>query len=183
MPTFRDREKNVYSILEMAGDRTFNDWLIENRIVILQKAHFVNENGAEKKKESRRGGKDRIMNIQNVPAQMLLAASDLLITDYSSCFFDYLLLDRPIIHFLYDYDYYAKEDRGLYMPLEKAVCGPIVTEKKDLPLWIMKSMENPGLNRKLRKRRRKTFLTYESEESCRNICEEVLRRAEKRGKT
>ena len=51
-----------------------------------------------------------------------MAASDILVTDYSSCFFDFLILDRPIIHFLYDYDYYKEKDRGLYYEKEGVIC-------------------------------------------------------------
>ena len=54
---------------------------------------------------------------------MFLAAADMLITDYSSCFFDYLITNRPIIHYLYDYDYYVKEDRGVYYDVMDVVAG------------------------------------------------------------
>mgnify|MGYP002525548759 CR=1 FL=1 len=40
--------------------------------------------------------------------QKLLLISDILITDYSSIFYDYLLLDRPIIFFPYDIDDYSE---------------------------------------------------------------------------
>lgn len=43
----------------------------------------------------------------------LLAIADVLITDYSSVYFDYLVLGRPIIHYVYDIDGYERE-RGLY---------------------------------------------------------------------
>lgn len=42
----------------------------------------------------------------------LLAMTDVLITDYSSIFFDFLVTGRPIIHYLYDYRSY-KSTRGL----------------------------------------------------------------------
>lgn len=43
----------------------------------------------------------------------LLVCADILITDYSSVFFEYLLLDRPIIFFAPDYGVYANS-RGFY---------------------------------------------------------------------
>ncbi len=44
----------------------------------------------------------------------LLVCADLLITDYSSVFFEFLLLDRPIIFYAPDYERYSK-DRGFYL--------------------------------------------------------------------
>lgn len=44
----------------------------------------------------------------------LLVCADILITDYSSVFFEYLLMDKPIIFFAPDYRNYIKK-RGFYM--------------------------------------------------------------------
>lgn len=48
-----------------------------------------------------------------VDTNELLAITDVLITDYSSILFDFLLLDKPIISYIYDFDSY-KEERGMY---------------------------------------------------------------------
>ena len=42
-----------------------------------------------------------------------LSLIDCLVTDYSSIYFDYLLLDRPIIFFPYDFDHYIANERKL----------------------------------------------------------------------
>ena len=99
MPTFRDKAENSFSFEELAGDKRLMNWLEDNNTVILQKAHLITQQRHEM--ESIKAQK-RIFAFNNVAAQILLAATDLLITDYSSCFFDYLILDRPIIHFIYD---------------------------------------------------------------------------------
>src|SRR5699024_9656806 len=61
--------------------------------------------------------KGKLNNIKVVPANIdsnrLLGIVDLLITDYSSIFYDYLVTDKPIIHYLYDLETYSKS-RGLY---------------------------------------------------------------------
>jgi len=44
----------------------------------------------------------------------LMALSDILITDYSSIFFYFLLLDRPILFFAYDLEQYLNQDRAMY---------------------------------------------------------------------
>ncbi|MBB3130939.1 CDP-glycerol glycerophosphotransferase [Paenibacillus rhizosphaerae] len=60
----------------------------------------------------------------------LLAATDVLITDYSSIFFDFLVTDKPIIFFMYDKEEYL-QSRGLYIK-ESELPGPICTEIEEL---------------------------------------------------
>lgn len=56
----------------------------------------------------------------------LYLVSDICITDYSSVFFDYANLKRPILFYAYDFDEYADEIRGMYMDMEKELPGPIL---------------------------------------------------------
>ena len=52
----------------------------------------------------------------------LLIASDLLISDYSSTYFDYSIMDKPMLHFSYDYDEYSKQ-RGMYFDIREELDG------------------------------------------------------------
>lgn len=54
----------------------------------------------------------------------LLADVDLLITDYSSIYFDYLLLDRPVVFFPYDLNEYLANERGMYFDYDDMTPGP-----------------------------------------------------------
>ncbi|MBM7644924.1 CDP-glycerol glycerophosphotransferase (TagB/SpsB family) [Scopulibacillus daqui] len=56
----------------------------------------------------------------------LYLISDLLITDYSSVFFDYANLYRPMIFFVYDIEHYRDKLRGFYFDFEKEAPGPLV---------------------------------------------------------
>ena len=67
-----------------------------------------------------------------IDMQELLLASDLLITDYSSCFFDFELLKRPVIHFAYDYEDYATRDSGVEYELRDIAAGPVVATEDEL---------------------------------------------------
>ena len=61
----------------------------------------------------------------------LYIISDILITDYSSVFFDYGILKRPILFYMYDLKYYQDTVRGFYISLDE-LPGPIVEEQDEL---------------------------------------------------
>lgn len=63
------------------------------------------------------GSLDDYVVPDSVPTNDLLAVVDVLVTDYSSIFFDFMATGRPIVYFAYDLDEYASE-RGLYFDLE-----------------------------------------------------------------
>lgn len=48
-----------------------------------------------------------------------LACTDVLITDASSCMFDFMITKKPIFLFFPDYDHYLNVERGLYYDIEK----------------------------------------------------------------
>ncbi|MBQ0439802.1 CDP-glycerol glycerophosphotransferase family protein [Providencia rettgeri] len=57
-----------------------------------------------------------------------LVSCDVLLTDYSGVFFDFLMLSKPIIFFSPDLNWYlSKNNRGLYYDYENFVPGPIVS--------------------------------------------------------
>lgn len=66
----------------------------------------------------------------------LLPQIDFLITDYSSIFFDFLLLDRPILFFCHDLEEYLTEDRGFIFDYEVMTPGPKVTRQTDLEIEL-----------------------------------------------
>ena len=52
--------------------------------------------------------------------------SDICITDYSSVFFDYANLRRPLLFYTYDLEKYRGMLRGFYIDLEATVPGPLL---------------------------------------------------------
>ncbi len=62
----------------------------------------------------------------------LYLISDLLITDYSSVFFDYANLKRPILFYTYDLDKYRDMLRGFYMDIETEVPGPLLFTNEEV---------------------------------------------------
>lgn len=56
----------------------------------------------------------------------LYIASDILITDYSSVFFDFAILRKPIVFYMYDLEKYQNVLRGFYIDVNKELPGPIL---------------------------------------------------------
>lgn len=65
-----------------------------------------------------------------------LCAADILIGDYSSIGFEYLLLERPILAYIPDLDQYIS-DRGLFYPYEKTMPGPYAFDPDELLEQLM----------------------------------------------
>lgn len=61
----------------------------------------------------------------------ILLITDVLITDYSSVVFDYLLVNKPIVYFTYDLEEYQQE-RGLYYPFEDYIYGDVALNSEEL---------------------------------------------------
>ena len=72
----------------------------------------------------------------------LYVISDLLVTDYSSVFFDYANLKRPEIFYMYDLEAYGNEIRGFYIDLDE-LPGPIVQTEDEL----IKAIKNAETDR------------------------------------
>jgi CDP-glycerol glycerophosphotransferase (TagB/SpsB family) len=71
----------------------------------------------------------------------LMRYCDLLITDYSSIFFDFLLLDRPIVFFPYDLERYLARDRDMYFDYNAMTPGPKCRTYDELERQIEKTIQ------------------------------------------
>jgi CDP-glycerol glycerophosphotransferase len=71
-----------------------------------------------------------VSNYNDVNDLYLIA--DALITDYSSVFFDYSVLNRPIFFFMYDREVYEKEVRGFYIDIDQDLPGQIFYDSHSL---------------------------------------------------
>ncbi len=56
----------------------------------------------------------------------LYLISDIIITDYSSVFFDYANLKRPMLFYTYDLERYRDVLRGFYIDIEEELPGPLL---------------------------------------------------------
>ena len=138
----------------------------------MEKQHYVQLQREDKGASST----ERIINVSDNDARELLASADILVTDYSSCFFDFVLRDKPVIHFMYDYDTYRDDDRGFYYDADYVRAGSIVKTKDELVSLIDDILGGTDSGSERRRIVRDRFDTYESASNSKIIVEEVLKR-------
>lgn len=69
----------------------------------------------------------------------LYVISDMLITDYSSVFFDYAVLNRPMYFYMYDFDDYRDQLRGFYLDVYSELPGKIYEQEEIMLDAIVKN--------------------------------------------
>jgi CDP-glycerol glycerophosphotransferase (TagB/SpsB family)/glycosyltransferase involved in cell wall biosynthesis len=75
----------------------------------------------------------RVIDDKNVKVQDLLIDHDLLITDYSSVFFDFAFMKKPVIFTQFDYEtFYKTQYKEGYLKFSEQKIGPVVTNTPDL---------------------------------------------------
>lgn len=105
MPTICGEEA-----IDRLGSRLGEGWIVIKRL----HPHLMPRNAAESR----------------LSTEELLFVTDLLITDYSSILFDYLIFRRPLVRFAPDLAEY-EEHRGFYMDY-RTLPGALVTDEKEL---------------------------------------------------
>lgn len=76
----------------------------------------------------------------------ILTAADILVTDYSSVIFDYFLLNKPVIYFIYDREDYSS-NRGLYFDFKDYIYGDIASDSDEL----LKAVKAENMHNELRR--------------------------------
>jgi CDP-glycerol glycerophosphotransferase (TagB/SpsB family) len=130
-PTFRDAGNSASQGIPV--DWTHLEGLLSaHRATLLVKLHPVDRRLAPEPSAFRA--------IRFVPADddvyTALSTADALVTDYSSIYFDFLLVDRPIVFYAYDLDTYTASSRSLYFPYDQMTPGPVATDYQSLAARI-----------------------------------------------
>ena len=129
-PTWRDDEfydKGQYKF-KLKLDLEYLRKEIGDEYVILLRTHYFIADAIDVT-----GMEDFVFNVSkyNDIAELYLI-SDICITDYSSVFFDYANLRRPILFFTYDLEKYRDVLRGFYISIEDDVPGPLLFTNEEI---------------------------------------------------
>ena len=135
-PTWRDNSYNTRGYtFELKAD--FHRWkeVLGDEYVVLFKPHYLIIN----KFENDASLEGFIYNVDaNADINDLYVISDVLVTDYSSVFFDYANLNRPMYFYMFDLEEYADELRGFYFDIYEVMPGDIIQDEEQLLADIKK---------------------------------------------
>jgi len=116
LPTFREHDEsdtNLYELINCFSSRP--EYLL---LIKLHPATFLGD--------TPHLPENVVLLDQSVDTYEMMSVSDALITDYSSVALDYLLLDRPILYFCYDYVAYLSTEREFYYDFSEVAGGPVI---------------------------------------------------------
>ena len=137
-PTWRDNQHQAgvgYTYkTEVDFDKLQKE--LQDEYIILFRAHYFVSNSFDFEKY-----KGFIYNVSDIDdVNEIYIVSDILITDYSSVFFDYANLKRPMIFYMYDFEEYKDEMRGFYIDTNE-LPGEI-TKTEDELIKAIKNIQN-----------------------------------------
>ena len=168
-PTYRDHGTTRLFPFEDYQKQELEEFLQEKKIHICIRMHL--EDTIEKEKYLSKNlhfvNEDVIDDI----AQWM-GCFDLLITDYSSIYLDYLLLDKPMIFLPYDKEEYLK-DRGMNYSYDEVTPGAKPETQKQLLINIEDSLFGEDRYRTQR-RECNAYFNQVTGPCCAYICQQIL---------
>jgi CDP-ribitol ribitolphosphotransferase len=131
-PTFRDDDlgssKLHYDLKQLSEHLDSND------ILLLRLHPFVS---ARWKQRDTACNMKNVIDLSGYPElNAVLAAADVLVTDYSSIIYEFAVFERPIIFYAYDRIHYESNVRGFYVDYEQYVPGPIAYNLEELIMYL-----------------------------------------------
>ena len=148
----------------------FNEFALRHDLLIVWKAHPKDQSVVEEREAI-------IVLDKDVDTYPVMKYADCMITDYSSIYMDYILLDRPILFFPYDRNaYFAK--RGIQHDYDAIAPGPKCLTQAQLQEALRQIViEGRDSWAEARGRVRRDFCAYRDDRSCERLFAEIRRRA------
>jgi CDP-glycerol glycerophosphotransferase len=163
-PTFRQHKPTQWFPFPDMDEKKFTEFLTENQIVMLLRPHELEQFDVPYNID-----RTFVVNYELFDDILpLLSSADLLITDYSGVFVEFLVTDKPMIFLPYDKDEYAL-DRGFWFEYNQVIPGPQVYSFEDFCSEIVQGLTDPTVGKFTRDRARSIFLASDREGNCERI--------------
>ena len=179
MPTFRIHENSGLTNGDLITDGIkiknfdyvkFDKFLKEQNTILISKVHHAEERLVTSKMKkyqleniifiSNNDLENKELNLYEV-----LNCCDILITDYSSIYGDFLFMDKSIIFTNYDIEQYRNERGIILEPYDYWTAGPKVKNQEDLELEIVKCLKDKNYYKEKRAELREVFYKYQDSNS------------------
>lgn len=164
-PTYRRDAPTIFFPFADLNLKNLNEFLDKNKVLILIRDHIYS------KTTSKHLYSERIIPFGfNVCADVnsILSEVDMLITDYSSIYFDFLLLDKPCIFIPYDLENYTKK-RGFLLNYDYWSPGPKVLTYRSFIKEVEEALSYNDNYKNKRKTLQRRLHTCQTENSCEKI--------------
>ena len=120
----------------------------------------------------------KIADREHYDVQQLLLESKLLITDYSSVFFDFAYMGKPVIYYQFDeQEYRAGHFKKGYFDYRKDGFGPVFDHKEDVIAETMRLVKKDCSVDFEYQKRIDSFFVIHDNQNCKRIFDEVYRKA------
>ena len=137
-PTWRDDDVDLLDVPDGLDAAALADRLGPDAVVLVRRHYYLGHRPAA-------SGHPRVRDLSNHPdiGELHLAA-DVLVTDYSSSIFDFVVTGRPVVVYAYDLEHFRDRLRGFTLDLETELPGPVVLDQ-DVLAEVLSDL--PGLQR------------------------------------
>jgi len=108
-----------------------------------------------------------------VEANYLLPFVDALISDYSSIYHDYLLLNRPIYFIPYDLEHFEREN-GFKYPYLEMLPGPVIGTQENLLMHFSRLMADDDQYTGHRAKLSKMIYSFLDGNACKRVANLIL---------
>lgn len=165
-PTYRHDKSVAFFPFDDFDPKHFNRFLEENKIIVLIRAHYYDLKLGDNLFSDRivHFGFDVCEDINPI-----LPEVDILVTDYSSIYIDYLLLDKPMIFIPYDLENF-KKNHGFLFEYDSWTPGPKILTYKQFTIRIQEIMS--GIDEYKNQRRMLKMRNHSCQTN--NSCEKVF---------
>jgi len=167
MPTWRNYEFDIFG--NGFNPKSFNRFLRDNEILFVIKIH---PNEVEMYKDE--------LNYSNIvfwedrDIYPFLSNFDILLTDYSSIYFDFLILNRSIIFTPFDFQEYSKLN-GFYYDYDSVTPGPKAKDWDDVINHIQDILHGIDKYKEKRSMINRNFNKYQDGENSERVFQEIMK--------
>jgi CDP-glycerol glycerophosphotransferase len=130
-PTYRDAGADAVTEKKIDLSK-LDEFLKERKLIFVFKFHSWGMIKDPVIREQLNVSKNIIVYDNSKDIYPLLNMFDLMVSDYSSIYMDYLLVNRPVLFFPYDYDRFVELDREFYCDYEFLTPGPKCMTQEEL---------------------------------------------------